>query len=390
MPIYTSNSTLYYGLTYGRYLEWDATGIGTIGTTPGYPNNVTVNTGTFTIANGSTTARAMNGLLTINNGATVSIDANISTLTIGNGMTINSGGTINHQTNSGVVNITGAVSVVGSWLFNSTSGATTVTGSVTNSGGSVNMGSSTAALNVTGAFANTTGTFSMSSGVGGDLYVGGNLSNGGTFTHNTRAVFFNGTTQSVSGSFNTTGASNGFAYVRINNGTNVTLGANAVIANDLTFNSGKVTLSTFNLTMSSSATITTPTSANYVVTNSTGQLKQVVAASNKFFPVGNSSYDPITLNNSGTSDTYGVNVLDGAVSTALDPTYTVNRRWQVTEATSLNSNLAVTAQYNGGEENTNYNSGSDNYLGFYNGSTWSQQAATRAGSDPYTGKQQQF
>ena len=384
MPIYTANSTLFYGVTYGRYLEWDATGIGTIGTTPGYPNNVTVNTGTFTIANGSTLARAMNGLLTINNGATVSIDANISTLTIGNGMTINSGGTINHQTNSGLVNITGAVSVVGTWMFNATSGATTVTGSVTNSGGSITMGTATASLNVTGAFANTTGTFSMSTNSGGDLFVGGNLSNSGTFTHNSRAVFFNGTTQTVSGSFNTAGASNGFAFVRINSGTNVTLAANALIANDLTFNSGKVTLSTFNLTLSSGATITAPTSANYVVTNSTGQLKQVVAASNKFFPVGNSTYDPLTLNNSGTSDTYGVNVLDGAVTTALDQTYAVDRRWQVTEATSLNSNLAVTAQYNSGEENSNYNTGTFDFLGFYNGSTWVQQPATRSGSNPYS------
>lgn len=384
MPIYTANSTLFYNLTYGRFKEWDATGVGTIGTTPGYPNNVTVNTGTFTIANGSTTARAMNGLLTINNGATVSIDANISTLTIGNGMTINTGGTLNHQTNSGLVNITGAVSVAGSWLFNATSGATTVTGSVTNSGGSITMGTAAAALNVTGAFANTTGTFSMSSNIGGDLYVGGNLSNGGTFTHNSRAVFFNGTTQTVSGSFNTNGASNGFAFVRINNGTTVTLGAAATIINDLTFNSGKIALSTFNLTMVSGSTISTPTSSSYVQTNGTGQLRQIVAASNVTFPVGNSAYNPLTLNNTGTSDTYGVNVLDGVLPVANDATYTINRRWQVTELASGNSTLTATAQYNTGEENTNYSTGTVDYLGFYNGTAWNQIAATRSGSNPFS------
>ena len=36
-PIYTSSSTLYYNTSYGRFLEWSATGVGTIGTTAGYP-----------------------------------------------------------------------------------------------------------------------------------------------------------------------------------------------------------------------------------------------------------------------------------------------------------------------------------------------------------------
>lgn len=384
MPIYTSNSTLFYNATYGRFKEWDATGVGTIGTTPGYPNNVTVNTGTFTIANGSTNARAMNGLLTLNSGGSVNIDANISTLTVGNGVTVNTGGVLNYLANTGVVNITGNVTVAGQWSFSTSTGATTITGNLTNSGGSINMNTATGALNVTGDVANTTGLFTLSGSSGGDLYVAGNLSNGGTFTPNSRAVFFNGTTQSVSGSFGTTGASNSFDFVRINNGTNVTLGANVVVDNNITFNSGKITLSTFNLTMTGGATFTTPTSANYVVTNSTGQLKQVVAGTAISFPVGNSAYNPITLTNGGTSDTYGVNVLDGALPVANDVTYTVNRRWQVTEAVSGGSTLTATAQFNSGEENTNYNSGTLNYLGFYNGTTWSQVAATFAGSNPFT------
>ncbi|MFK9780953.1 hypothetical protein ACJEM9_24545, partial [Escherichia coli] len=43
-PIYGSASTLKYnaGSSYGRGTEWSATGIGTIGTTAGYPNNVLI------------------------------------------------------------------------------------------------------------------------------------------------------------------------------------------------------------------------------------------------------------------------------------------------------------------------------------------------------------
>ena len=340
-PIYTSTSTLFYGIAYNRFNEWNATGIGTIGTTAGYPNNVTVNTGTLDVANGSTLARAMNGNLLVNAGGAFNLNAINAIVTVG--------------------------------------GNLTTTGT-----GAVNMGSTNLGLYVIGSLSiAATGALTLSSVSGGDIYVAGGFANSGTFTHNTRAVFLNGTTQTVSGSaLNTSGTTNCFDYLFLQNGTNATLGASVTIRNGLTFTSGKITLGANDLNVGA-ATITTPTSSSYVVTNSTGQLKRTVASS-VLFPVGNTAYDPITLNNSGTSDTYGVVVVEGAVSTTNDATYTINRRWQVTEAVSGNSNLAVTAQYNTGEENTNYNSGTTNYLGFYNGTSWTQQAATRSGSNPFT------
>lgn len=193
-PIYSSNSTLFYNVTYNRFAEWSATGIGTIGTTAGYPNNVTINSGTFTVVNSDAgTARAMNGNLVVNTGATFTTGALNATCTVGGSMTTNGTGAINmSSTNQGLV-VGGAVTI------------------------------------------NSTGSLTLSSSIGGDLYVAGNFSNSGTFAHNTRAVFFNGTsatTQTISGSaLNSTGSTNCFAYL-VNNTSGsggITVGANVTI-----------------------------------------------------------------------------------------------------------------------------------------------------------------
>ena len=343
-PIYGSASTLIYNVAYNRFNEWNATGVGTIGSTPGYPNNVTVTTGILTIVNSDAgTARAMKGNLQVNTGCTFTTGALNAIFTVGGTATTTGTGAINLSTTTSKMDVAGTVT---------------------------NGGSLTLASGGTG---------------GGDRSVGGNLVNNGTFTHNGRAVFFTGTSQTVTGTFNATGATNDFAYVSINNGTNVQLGVAAVVTTDITFNSGKITLGAFDLTLNTGATITTPTISNYIVTNSTGQLKQVVAGSAIAYPVGNSSYDPITLTNSGTSDTYGIIVVDGAVPNTNVAAKAVNRKWQVTEATAGGSNLTpVVLQYNTGEPGASYNAGTTPYMGFYDATAWTQVPTTLAGSNPFT------
>lgn len=76
-PIYGNASTLVYntGGTYLRFREWDATGAGTIGTTPGYPNNVQISSGTTLDFNGATIARACAGNFTVDLGCTYTMPA---------------------------------------------------------------------------------------------------------------------------------------------------------------------------------------------------------------------------------------------------------------------------------------------------------------------------
>lgn len=150
-PIYTSLSTLSYGTSYTRFLEWSATGTGTIGTTPGYPNHVVIDAGTFNVLNSDAgTARALAGNLTVNTGATFTTGNLNAVLTVGGNM---------------ITNGTGAVNLAG------TNAAMAVVGSVT-----------------------TNGSITLSSVSGGNLNVGGNFTKtGGTWNGNGRELIFNGT-----------------------------------------------------------------------------------------------------------------------------------------------------------------------------------------------------
>ncbi|MDD5150323.1 MAG: T9SS sorting signal type C domain-containing protein [Flavobacterium sp.] len=128
-PIYGTSSTLIYntGGTYGRGYEWTES-TGTIGTTPGYPNNIQLsNSTTLNYNNGTPLAKAIAGNLTIDSGSSFFMD-------YGGG---------------------------------ASGGALTVAGNVTNNG------------NLT--LGNTSGD---------DLKLGGNFTNTGIFNGNNRAVFF--------------------------------------------------------------------------------------------------------------------------------------------------------------------------------------------------------
>lgn len=135
-PIFGSNSTLIYnsGGTFDRGNEWQALGVGTIGTTPGYPNNVQLsNNTTLNYNNGTPLAKAINGNLIIGVGSHFN-------MSIGGA----SGGTL------------------------------TVAGNITN-----------------------TGSLTLGNTIGDDLLLGGNFTQtgAGTFNGNNRAIFFtrNGT-----------------------------------------------------------------------------------------------------------------------------------------------------------------------------------------------------
>ncbi len=222
------------------------------------------------------------------------------------------------------------------------------------------------------------GNLSLGDAVGGDLNVAGNWSlSGGTFTPNLRAVQFNGT-----GAQTITGATT-FDYLTLNNSTGLTLSNSVVVNKTLALTSGKITIGTNDLTVGSTGTITGATTSNYVVTASTGQLKRTVGASPTLFAVGNTAYNPITFNNSGTSDVYGVRVANTAPAGA-NSTKTITRQWITTEAVGGGSNLSVVAQYNTGETGAGFAAGTDYFIGQYNGTSWIQAPATQAGSNPFT------
>jgi hypothetical protein len=262
------------------------------------------------------------------------------------------------------------------WTGNATTAGVGTPQNVTLTNSSVNLPNAVRSLagNLT---IGASSTLNMNGAAGADMNIGGNWNNAGTFNPNNRLVIFRGASaQSLTGA--TT-----FDYLKMDNSAGLTL--NNSITNTLTLDltSGNITLGTNNLTIGSAGTVINASATSYVRTNSTGQFKRTVGASATLFPTGNSAYNPITFNNSGTSDVYGVRVEDGALTTALVNTKTINRKWITTELVVGGSNLSVVAQYNTGEPNTSYDAGTNPYIGFYNGFIWSQVAATLS-SYPYT------
>lgn len=139
-PIYGGSSTLLYNINglFNRGIEWIFNGVGTIGTTPGYPNNVQLsNNTTLNYNNGTPLNKAVAGNLTIDSGSSFYMD-------FGGGA---SGGTL------------------------------TVAGNVVNNG-----------------------NFTLGNGTGDDLRLNGNFTNNGVFNGNGRAIFFtkNGTQTIIS------------------------------------------------------------------------------------------------------------------------------------------------------------------------------------------------
>ena len=161
-PKYGASSLLQYNTTgtFGRGFEWLALGVGTIGTTPGYPNNIQISNNTIlNYNNGTPLAKAINGTLTIDSG---------STFDMANGT----------PTSAGDFTIAGAVSNSGTFIFPNVASSVVVAGNYNNSG--------TTTLGTVG---------------GADLKLAGNFNNTGTFNGNARAVFFTKTgTQVVTSS----------------------------------------------------------------------------------------------------------------------------------------------------------------------------------------------
>ncbi len=269
--------------------------------------------------------------------------------------------------------------------------AFSVYGQLTLSTGSqivVNSGSSVVANDIT----NTGGSINNS----GDFYIKGDLVNNsaGLFaSSSTGTVTFNGSAaQEITGS-----ADAGFyGTLKIDNAAGVSLtatstGSGQTVNGQLTFVNGMFTLNNFDLTLGTSD----PTgvgSSKYIKTNGTGGVKRSVPADGSttvIYPVGNTAYNPVTLQNSAsaTTDTYKVLVQDnepkGSVTSDM-----VDRSWVFSETTSGGSKLTVTPQWNSGEELTGFDR-TNCAVGFTtdNGSTYNWKAYgassgtyTRAGS----------
>jgi hypothetical protein len=233
---------------------------------------------------------------------------------------------------------------------------------------------------------------SYTSSSGGSIEIDGNVQLKGNFVNNggninsgsTGTLTLNGTSaQQIGGTVPT----DFYCSLVVNNTTGVSLtGADEVLYAALTLTNGKLTLNAYDLTMA--AVGITASASNYVVTNNAaGELKAAVGASDVTFPVGTaSSYNPVKLNNTGDLDTYGV-VFTGAMPGGWTGTdHAVTGNWAISEGLTGGSNLTVTTQWNGGDEQASFDrTNSAVGVSADNGATvtWASSGAA-GGTDPYT------
>ncbi|MFN4253510.1 MAG: T9SS type A sorting domain-containing protein [Saprospiraceae bacterium] len=176
-------------------------------------------------------------------------------------------------------------------------------------------------------------------------------------------------------------------------GVQVNLAAPLSVVAELRFtsNNNKLILGNFDFTLGASGTVAGANNTKFVVTTGSGRfVKKNVKNTNFNFPVGatTSTYNVLTIKNSGTADDIGVrcqaNVLSGGGSGTPILANAVDASWEITEATAGGSNLTLTASWYATDELAGFDR-ANCAIRQHNGSSWAASATNAAsGTNPYT------
>ncbi len=221
--------------------------------------------------------------------------------------------------------------------------------------------------------------------------INGALAVSGTLTHSNGEIVFGGTiAQTIpAGTYN---------RLTVNNASGVVLGGNITLNDSLKMNNGNVNLGAYNLTIAgTNGIVSNAATSRFIANTGTGALTiQNIGSTGRTgavsFPVGKSSYNPLTITNTGTIDNFTVLLIDSVTNayTGTTPTGSkltsnvVNRTWIVNEAVAGGSNATVSTQWATTDELTGFTRTSS-YLARYTGTNWSSATSVAAsGSNPYT------
>jgi hypothetical protein len=222
------------------------------------------------------------------------------------------------------------------------------------------------------------------------LDIFGIIVNAGTFTNTNGKIV-------LAGSNAQTLPAGTYAKVELNNFAGANLGGTVTLADSLILTSGILSLGSGNLTLGNASFALPGSASNYVSTNGTGKLTvNNIGTGGKttsvIIPVGNSTYNPISLLNAGTADNFTVSVIDSVTNIFTGNTPTglkltsgaVNRTWIISEAIAGGSNATVTLGWPGTDELGGFVRGSS-YVARHNGTSWVKGSASAAtGSNPYS------
>jgi len=136
------------------------------------------------------------------------------------------------------------------------------------------------------------------------------------------------------------------------------IGNAASVNGTLALASGRLSLAGHDLTVNA---IWGGSPASYVMTPDTlGRLVRTVGgAITVTFPVGNASYDPMSIRTAVGTDAFRVAVLDAPPTTGLEPTTALTRAWAVshTNAPDVNGALTYAVQWNKAEQGGSFDRG---------------------------------
>lgn len=329
-PTRTFNVTLENGKT---ITLTNANGDVSIDGTNGSPNGVD-QMGTFTV-NGTLDIQGSSGDLFVRTDNT-SAGANDISYVIGSSGTIKVGGTLHGN--------------------NGSNGAA-ISKLTINNGGILELKGTTATANVSGTRDNF------------DLQTGSTV------------IYSGASAQAIESKFT-------YSNLTVSGGSKTTNG-NVTASGTVMLSDCTITLNANTFTVGSSGNITGAGANGYIQTNGTGELIQQVTGSDVEFPVGNSSYNPITLNNTGgTVDNYRIRVLDDVFTNgtigAVITDNVVDRTWLISEQVAGGTNLDITVQWNSAEELGTFDNTAC-YVSHYFGGFWNPDMANAAGgSDPYS------
>lgn len=172
--------------------------------------------------------------------------------------------------------------------------------------------------------------------------------------------------------------------LQVNAPLNISAGSLNVSGN-LNLNS-KITLNNNSLNLKgTSSTITNGNATNYVVTNGTGtvNIESLDGARGTLnLPIGTvANYNPVSINNSGVSDSFSVKVSDGIANTTNGA---VNATWDISEGTAGGSNVNLSLTWNANQENAGFERNSASVGHYVNGGWSAENSGMVSGSNPYS------
>ena len=211
---------------------------------------------------------------------------------------------------------------------------------LTNYGVNSNMKiTNNAYVNIVGSFVNTTSATTVNDGTIKltETTTPTDFTNNSVFTSGVGSnVKLEGAVQHIKGITTT------FENLFIDGIDDKTIDVSTNVNNSLNFVANKIIIVNNNLVLFPNAVINNSTNQKYVVTNGSGFLvKNSMPISSPFlFPVGDAttSYQPATINNTGTIDNFNVRVEAGLQPTTDDNTTCVQYTWVIEEDISGGSN----------------------------------------------------